>query len=107
MSGMSADFQEPDVKNHGPDMGLDELPRLVGARVARLVDAADADERELVLRLLEIGFLPGEPVCVIAQGFPGHDPLAVRIGHTTFALRRYEAALIRVVPEQSLARGAR
>jgi ferrous iron transport protein A len=87
--------------------GLDELPRLVGARVARLVDAADADERELVLRLLEIGFLPGERVCVIAQGFPGHDPLAVRIGHTTFALRRYEAALIRVVPEQSLARGAR
>jgi hypothetical protein len=51
--------------------------------------------------------LPGERVCVIAQGFPGHDPLAVRIGHTTFALRRYEAALIRVVPEQSLARGAR
>ena len=90
MPGMSADFQKPDVNYHGPDMGLDELPRLVGARVARLVDAAD----------------PGERVCVSAQGFPAHDPLAVRIGHTTFALRRYEAALIRVVPEPTLARGA-
>ena len=104
---MPSDLQKPAVKNHGPDMGLDELPRLVGARVVRLVDAADADERELVLRMLEIGFLPGEHVCVIAHGYPGHDPIAVRIGHTTFALRRYEAALIRVVPEQSLARGAR
>ena len=33
------------------------------------------------LRLLEIGFLPGERVRVIAQGFPGPDPLAVRVGH--------------------------
>ena len=88
-------------------MGLDELPRLVEARVTRLVDASDADERELMLRLLEIGFLPGERVRVIAQGYPGRDPLAVRVGHTTFALRRHEAALIRVVPGPALARGAR
>ena len=48
--------------------------------------------------MLEIGFLPGEQVRVMAHGYPGRDPLAVRVGHTTFALRRHEAALIRVVP---------
>ena len=62
----------------------------------RLLPAADAEESEVLLRLLEIGFLPGEPVRVMASGFPGGDPLAVRVGHTTFALRSREAALIRV-----------
>ncbi len=104
---MLADVQTPAALNRVPEMGLDELPRHVEARVVRLVDPADADERELMLRLLEIGFLPGERVRVIAQGYPGRDPLAVRVGHTTFALRRYEAALIRVVPEQSLSRNGR
>jgi ferrous iron transport protein A len=42
---------------------------------------------------------------VIAQGFPGNDPLAVRVGHTTFALRSHEAALIRVRPLERVAAG--
>ena len=50
----------------------------------------------MVLRLMEIGFLPGEPVRVIARGFPAADPLAVRVGQATFALRRHEAALVQV-----------
>ena len=58
----------------------------------------DEEEREVSLRLLEIGFLSGEPVQVMAHGFPGNGPLAVRVGHTTFALRSHEAALIRVGP---------
>jgi ferrous iron transport protein A len=82
------------------DIGLDELPQRLAARVVRLQPAGDEEEREVLLRLLEIGFLPGEPVQVMARGFPGNDPLAVRVGHTTFALRRHEAALIRVsLPE--------
>ena len=47
-------------------------------------------------RLEEIGFLPGEPVRVIAQGAPGGDPLVVRIADSTFALRRAEATCIQV-----------
>ena len=78
------------------DMGLHELPNRLPARVLRLMPAGDAEEREVLLRLLEIGFLPGEPVRIMARGFPGNDPLAVRVGHTTFALRSHEAALIRV-----------
>ncbi len=48
--------------------------------------------------LAEIGFLPGEQVRVIARGAPGGDPLVVRIGDSTFALRRAEAACVQVVP---------
>jgi ferrous iron transport protein A len=96
---MSAETSRSCALNPEPDIGLDELPLRASGRVVRLLATADASEQELVLRLLEIGFLPGESVRVIAQGHPGRDPLAVRVGHTTFALRRFEAARIRVVPE--------
>ena len=48
--------------------------------------------------LEEIGFLPGEAVCVMARGLPGGDPLVVRIGQSTFALRRAEAECIDISP---------
>ncbi|WP_417066880.1 FeoA family protein [Niveibacterium terrae] len=48
--------------------------------------------------LEEIGFIAGERVRVMAKGFPGADPLVVRIGQSTFALRRAEAACVFVVP---------
>jgi ferrous iron transport protein A len=35
---------------------------------------------------------------VLREGKPGREPLAIRVGHTTFALRRHEAAFIRVIP---------
>ena len=47
-------------------------------------------------RLLELGFVPGEPVEVIAEVWPGRDPIAVRVGRSTFAVRRREAASILV-----------
>jgi len=75
---------------------LDALPRHTPARVVDLVPASDAPGQTLLLRLMEIGFLPGEPVRIVAMGFPGGDPLAVRVGQATFALRRHEAALVRV-----------
>jgi len=49
-------------------------------------------------RLEEIGFLPGERVLVLRRSLPGGEPLAVRIGHSTFALRRNEAACVQVRP---------
>ena len=48
--------------------------------------------------LSEIGFLPGEHVTVTARSPWGGDPLVVRIGQSTFALRRAEAACVRVQP---------
>jgi ferrous iron transport protein A len=48
--------------------------------------------------LAQIGFLPGEPVMLLARGRPGADPLVVRIGDSTFALRRAEAACVHITP---------
>lgn len=79
-------------------VGLDALAQGVCAEVVALQPACDDEERDLLLRLMEIGFLPGEPVRVLARGFPAGDPLAVRVGQATFALRRPEAALVRVRP---------
>jgi len=56
-------------------------------------------DHDLLLRLMEIGFLPGERLRVIARALPGGDPIAVRLGHATFALRRFEAALVGVQRE--------
>ena len=79
-------------------LSLDQLPSHQWATVLDVARPADAEDRELALRLTEIGFVPGEAVRIVASGVPGREPLAVRLGHTTFALRRHEAALIRVVP---------
>jgi ferrous iron transport protein A len=76
---------------------LADLPLNVPARVVAVRPAgATQESRELALRLLEIGFMDGERVRVIAQGHPGREPVAVRIGGTTFALRRFEAEQVLV-----------
>jgi ferrous iron transport protein A len=56
------------------------------------------EQRAVQLRLRELGFVPGEQVRIVAVSFPGNDPIAVRLGNTTFALRRHEAAMVHVHP---------
>jgi ferrous iron transport protein A len=58
----------------------------------------EAEGGDIGLRLLELGFVEGESLRVIALGFPGGEPIAVRIGNTTFALRRFEADHVLVIP---------
>jgi ferrous iron transport protein A len=48
---------------------------------------------------MELGFVPGEKVRMLKRGMPGGDPLAIKVGNSTFALRRFEAALISIQPE--------
>jgi ferrous iron transport protein A len=73
---------------------------VAGVRVhAPGVDGAldPADER-MALRLMEIGFVQGATLRVIAFGQPGDDPIGVRVGGrggvSTFALRRHEASCV-------------
>jgi ferrous iron transport protein A len=83
------------------DVRLNELSIGTRARVV-CVAAADASTPvELGRRLAELGFLPGEAVRIVARGLLSRAPIAVRIGTGTFALRLFEAACIRVCPEQS------
>jgi ferrous iron transport protein A len=79
------------------DLGIGTCARVVS------VSAADAATPvELGRRLAELGFLPGEAVRIVARGLMARAPIAVRIGTGTFALRLFEAACIRVCPEQPL-----
>ncbi|CDG81007.1 FeoA family protein [Janthinobacterium agaricidamnosum] len=57
------------------------------------------DGVDLPRRLMELGFVPGERIRMLKRGIPGGDPLAIRVGNSTFALRRFEAALITIQPE--------
>ena len=57
---------------------------------------SDPAHLERARQLEEIGFLPGEQVSVMSRAFPGGDPLVVRVGLSTFALRRAEAACIEI-----------
>jgi ferrous iron transport protein A len=50
-------------------------------------------------RLQDLGFIAGEDVQIVARA-PGGDPLAVRVGFSTFALRRSEADRVQVLPAQ-------
>ena len=75
---------------------LNGLKPRTPALVTGLVPARDGREHSTLLRLLEIGFVPGEIVQVLARGAWGGDPLAVRVGQATFALRHQEAAMVQV-----------
>ncbi|MFT4104013.1 MAG: FeoA domain-containing protein [Burkholderiaceae bacterium] len=59
-------------------------------------DDLSLEHRDIARRLVELGFVNGESVRVIRRAFPFGDPIAVRIGATTLALRRFEAALVTV-----------
>jgi ferrous iron transport protein A len=89
---------------------LTQLPRHATGTVAGVrVDATgadgalDPDVERMALRLIEIGFVQGASLRVIAFGQPGDDPIGVRVGGrggiSTFALRRAEAACVQVWPD--------
>jgi ferrous iron transport protein A len=66
------------------------------ATVTGLATVNGAEQLAIKIRLLELGFAVGEKIRVVAESVPRRDPMAVRVGNTTFALRRSEAAMIQV-----------
>jgi ferrous iron transport protein A len=77
-------------------LGLEELPLHTDARIVAVEPRTGHEAADLAERLAEIGFLPGERVRLLARALFG-EPLAVRVGSDTFALRRAEAACVRVL----------
>jgi ferrous iron transport protein A len=59
----------------------------------------DEAQSTISRRLLELGFIPGETLEVVAELWPGGDPMAVRLGNSLFALRRREAGSVLVSVE--------
>lgn len=80
------------------EIGLDTLATGRSATVSTVLAAAHAPDA--ARWLAEIGFVAGERVTILTRARPGGDPLMVRIGHSAFALRRWEAGCVRVAPDQ-------
>ncbi|MDZ7590058.1 MAG: FeoA family protein [Rubrivivax sp.] len=96
---LAAEVGAPPVT--GAAAGLDPLTLdTLATGVPGVVRAvsAPAAAPEWAQWLDEIGFFPGESVMIMARGIPGGDPLVVRVGNSTFALRRAEAACIGLEP---------
>jgi ferrous iron transport protein A len=89
---MNAPFQ-PDA------IGLDRLPVGTTARVLS-VDWAALDDAE-GCRLRHFGFDEGVTVEPLHLGPFGRDPIAIRVGRMTVAIRRRHAGAIRVQPIQA------
>jgi len=99
-----------EITQSNPSLAVKSIDRSASTGVIRLTDLKERTAARVVAvaagelgrRLAELGFLPGEKLKIVARGFLGREPIAVRIGTSTFALRRFEAACIRVCPEPSL-----
>ena len=87
----------PDDAPGAVPVPLTELATRVDARIVAVVAPSGEGGADLPERLAELGFVPGERVRILARA-PFGDPLAVRAGSGTFALRRAEAACVRVLP---------
>ena len=76
---------------------LAELRRGDVAMVTGLAEAnAPSHDAALITRLRDLGFTAGARCEVMARMWLGGDPLVVRVGGSTFALRRAEASAVRV-----------
>ncbi len=97
-----------------PTLTLDQLRKGQSAVVAQVMPHVQEGGTDFSRRLMELGFVKGEAVTILAKGFWSGEPIAVRVGGshggthggshggrnsggTTFALRRFEAAQISVV----------
>lgn len=92
--------QDALVSPTSPAVSLATLHKGARGTVATVLsdeaEVGDEAGATMVMRLIEIGFVPGESFEIIAEVRPGGDPIAVRIGGSCFALRRCEAQAVMV-----------
>lgn len=86
---MNAPFQPENVS-------LDQLPLGVRAMIAAI--DWDGLEQAEAARLKHFGFDEGVAVEPLHCGPFGRDPIAIRVGRMTVAIRRAHARAVRVVP---------
>ncbi|MCF8473460.1 MAG: ferrous iron transport protein A [Emcibacter sp.] len=81
------------------DLRKGENATIIGFEAARCQDKEFA--RDLEDRLLEIGFEEGLTVKILHEGPVKRDPMAVRIGQMTVALRRMEADAVQITYQET------
>lgn len=100
MKILPADGGDPDSLPSPQTTPLSTLRRGAVGIVAQVIDRneslGDEAQSTLARRLIEIGFVEGERCEVIGETWPTGDPMAVRIGNSTFALRRREASAVMI-----------
>jgi ferrous iron transport protein A len=82
------------VIDETPSVRLGVLRKGARAEIIALDEGAVVTpllEGELELRLIEMGLVEGAFLEILHEGFPGRDPIAVRVNDHTVALRRGEA----------------
>jgi Fe2+ transport system protein FeoA len=77
-----------------------EIGVVSGLDAARTFGDSSSDTAALLARLRDLGFVAGARCEILARMWLGGDPLVVRIGGSTFALRRAEAAAVQVLRHQ-------
>jgi ferrous iron transport protein A len=82
---------------HSPTTSLDLLKLGVRARITS-IDWSSLEESE-ACRLRHFGFDEGVSVEPLHLGPFGRDPLAVKVGRMTVAIRRVHARAVRVIAE--------
>ena len=92
--------KSPDSNARSP-LPLAELRRGEAAVVSGLAEVAGFEDGHgtgavVLARLRDLGFVAGAHCEVIAKMWPVGDPMVVRVGGSTFALRRAEAAAVQV-----------
>ena len=92
-----------DSTTHPPGavQGTQSLSVLMPGATASVVSVGSGGSRDytpIERRLIELGFVHGEHIEVIAQSMLGGDPFVVRVGTSTFALRRREVESVWVEP---------
>ena len=82
------------------DLRRGESAVVSGLTASQVLDELSEDAAALLARLQDLGFIAGARCEILARMWLGGDPLVVRIGGSTFALRRAEAAAVRVLRQQ-------
>lgn len=80
---------------------LAELRPLERARILAVGSSDQGEEGALVRALLEMGVIEGSEIQILHEAPWSRDPIAVEVRGGLIALRRQEAALVRVEKIQS------
>jgi ferrous iron transport protein A len=74
--------------------GSFSLSALPPGTTGTVIGVGQGENTTLERRLMELGFVSGERIEILTEARPGRDPFVVRIGTTTFALRRREVETV-------------